>query len=636
MMTGDCDRLSARVMCVQPRGRLEMATAALLALLVAGCATPIGVRRVSEQAVYRQLTASAVSTDEPSAASEQFLQRLALRDAYDAQPAWTLAELRSGLGRLDEHDRLFVLAELSFLHAERTHDRTYDLAAALYAYAFLFPADRATTPDEYDPRLRMAVGVYNRAIVNGLATGNRDKEVDLSPRQLALPFGTLDLASDPSRFTYGGYQLVHFVPLDDLEIRGMRNRYRTPGIGATLAANIEVPAQGTADKWIPKRSKIPVSAFVRFADALAAVKLGTAHGAVEVYDADDTPTVGVDGQHVPLEFDPSAALAYRLEGAPIWDFEIAGFRRADFSPFQKETAQGLFMLNPYRPGRIPVVFVHGTASSPARWAEMINELMGDAAIARRYQIWLFLYNTGVSTGISAMRLREAIETAVHDVDPNGTDPALQQMVVIGHSQGGLLTKMTVVDSGTKFWDIISDVPFDQAKLSPETRDMTRRAVFVKPLPEVRRVIFIATPHRGSFWAGNIVGKIARRLTNLPGTLTHAAIELATLRPLQAAKTAWRPPTAIDNMDPKNPGLLALASMPIAPGVKANSIIAVQGSGPVETGDDGVVEYTSAHIDGVESELVVRSSHSTQAEPQTIEEVRRILYEHAGLTAAAAE
>ena len=54
------------------------------------------------------------------------------------------------------------------------------------------------------------------------------------------------------------------------------------------------------------------------------------------------------------------------------------------------------------------------------------------------------------------------------------------------------------------------------------------------------------------------------------------------------------------------------------------------SGPPEEGNDGVVKYTSAHIDGVESELVVRSGHSTQAEPATIEEVRRILYEHAGI------
>jgi len=616
--------------------RLQLAgVAAMSALLLAGCATPIGVRRVSEQQVYRHLTASVVSVGEPSAASEQFLQRLALREYWRTNPAWTLATLRSGLGGPDEHARLFVLAELSFLLAERSHDRSYDLAAALYAYAFLFPADPAAEPDAYDPRLRVAVDLYNRAIANGLSSGGKDAEVDLSPRTLALPFGSLELASDPLRFTYGGYRLTHFVQLDDLEIRGMRNRYRTPGIGAALAAKIDAPAAGGVDKWIPKQAKVPTTLFVRFADALAAVKLGTARGAVEIYDADETPIVGVDGQHVPLEFDPSAALAYRLEGAPVWDFEIAGFRRSDFRLTAMDTTQGLFMLNPYRPGRIPAVFVHGTASSPARWSEMVNELMGDPAIARRYQFWVFIYNTGVSTGISAMRLREGVQTALRDIDPEQKDPALQQMVVIGHSQGGLLTKMTVVDSGTKFWDLISDVPFDQAKLSPETRDLVRRSAFVKPVPQVKRVIFIATPHRGSFWAGNIVGKIARRLINLPGTFTRAAIELATLRPLQAVQTAWRPPTAIDNMDPKNPGLRTLASLPIAPGVRANSIIPVKGDGPVEDGDDGVVEYKSAHIDGVESELVVRSSHSTQAEPQTIEEVRRILYEHAGLSAAAA-
>ncbi len=346
--------------------------------------------------------------------------------------------------------------------------------------------------------------------------------------------------------------------------------------------------------------KVPITAFVRFSDALAAVKLGTAHGAVELYDADQTPTVRIGQEPVPLESDPSAALAYRLEGAPVWDFDIAGFRSADFNLAATDTSQGLFMLNPYRPGRIPVVFVHGTASSPARWAEMANELIGDPAIARRYQFWFFIYNTGKPIAVSAMRLREGIQEALHDIDPEGKDPALQQMVIIGHSQGGLLTKMTVVDSGTKFWELLSDMPFDQATLSPETRDFVRRSLFVTPVPSVKRVIFIATPHRGSFWAGNIVGKIGRRLVNLPGTMTRAAAELATLRPVQAAQTAWRPATAIDNMDPQNPGLRALASLPIAPGVRVNSIVAVKGSGPVETGNDGVVEYTSAHIDGVES------------------------------------
>ena len=131
-------------------------------------------------------------------------------------------------------------------------------------------------------------------------------------------------------------------------------------------------------------------------------------------------------QTVPLESDPSAALAYRLEGSPVWDFEIAGFRRGDFSiPGNQDGGDsGLFMLHPYLPGLIPVVFVHGTASSPARWAEMVNELLGDRAIGSRYQIWLFVYNSGNLIVLSAMRLRESLQAVRKDVDPQGTDPAL--------------------------------------------------------------------------------------------------------------------------------------------------------------------------------------------------------------------
>jgi len=56
---------------------------------------------------------------------------------------------------------------------------------------------------------------------------------------------------------------------------------------------------------------------------------------------------------------------------------------------------------------------------------------------------------------------------------------------------------------------------------------------------------------------------------------------------------------------------------------------VLGDGPINGKTDGVVAYESAHIDGVESEKVARSGHSTQGHPETIEEVRRILREHIG-------
>jgi hypothetical protein len=100
-----------------------------------------------------------------------------------------------------------------------------------------------------------------------------------------------------------------------------------------------------------------------------------------------------------------------------------------------------------------------------------------------------------------------------------------------------------------------------------------------------------------------------------------------LNPALAAQTAVHMPTAIDNMDGSHPFIKTLSSLPIAPGVEAHSIIAVKGDGPPEEGDDGVVKYTSAYIDGVASEFIVRDSHSTQATPATIEEVRRLLYAH---------
>lgn len=88
------------------------------------------------------------------------------------------------------------------------------------------------------------------------------------------------------------------------------------------------------------------------------------------------------------------------------------------------------------------------------------------------------------------------------------------------------------------------------------------------------------------------------------------------------------PTAIDNMSPNHPFVRTIAEIPVAPGVHAHSIIAVDADGPLENGGDGVVKYTSAHIDGVESEKVIRSPHSCQSNPNTIDEVRRILRLHA--------
>ncbi len=595
-----------------------------VAVLAAGCATPIGVKRISPQDANRALTANVLTTGKPGAPAQEFLYRLNLTEKFREDPANTIAALHAGLGQADESNRLFALAELSFDYAQHGGDRSYYLASATYAWAFLFPENPAVRPSCYDPRARTAMDLYNRGVTAGLASGKGD-EVDLNPRTIALPYGPLHVQVDPSGFKFGGYQLVRFTSLADFQVRGLRNRYRRRGIGAPLAASVSKSGEEHVDKWIAPRAKVPVTALLRFDDPRRGMSSGATHATIQLYDAEESRTIQMGDVSVPLESETTTTLAYQLEGAPVWDFEIAGFRSGDFSLVKSE--DNLFMLHPYHPGRIPVVFVHGTASSPARWAEMTNELMNDPVLGQRYQFWFFTYNTGNPVAYSAMRLREALQHALKDVDPEGKDPSLRQMVVIGHSQGGLLTKMTVVSSGTRFWDIRFQVPIEQADLSAETKDLLRRSAFVEPLPFVTEVVFICTPHRGSYLTENILGKLARRLVTFPATVTKAGVELVKFNPAGAAQTAWHMPTAIDNMDWSNPFLKTLAALPIAPGVEAHSIVAVQGNGPPEKGGDGVVKYTSAHIDGVASELIVRSGHSTQAVPETIEEVRRILYEH---------
>ena len=348
---------------------------------------------------------------------------------------------------------------------------------------------------------------------------------------------------------------------------------------------------------------------------------------LDLYPESETETVVIAGRTVPLEQEPSAALAWGLQEAPIWERELKGFFG---SVFQVGAKNQLVSMTPHRFGQIPVVFVHGTASSAGRWAEMINVLQADPAIRDRYDFWAFSYDTGNPIVYSAMILRDALTSAVKVLDPEGKDPGLQQMVVIGHSQGGLLTKMMVVNTGSQLYDAAFKKPIDELKISDETRDFVRRTMFVAALPFVKQVIFISTPHRGSYQAASdLVRSLVRRLVSTPARLVKGTAELLANREAFAVTEGGnRLPTAVDNMSPRNPFIKTLSIIPIDPGVGAHSIIAVKGTGPVEPGDDGVVKYESAHIDGVKSELVVRWEHSVQGQPEAILEVRRILLEHA--------
>jgi pimeloyl-ACP methyl ester carboxylesterase len=260
----------------------------------------------------------------------------------------------------------------------------------------------------------------------------------------------------------------------------------------------------------------------------------------------------------------------------------------------------------------------------------VNELQNDREIFGGYQIWLFLYNSGNPIAYSAGILAETLRRVVGQLDPEGRDPALRRMVVVGHSQGGLLARLMVVESGDAFWRLVGNRPLEELSLQPESQALLQRSLFFEPLPFVRRVVFVATPHRGAEAADLRVASWISRLVKLPASLTKLALDLATLGSDEFYLSALdRMPTSVDNMASGNSFLQTLAGLPIAPGIGSNSIIAVRGSGPYAEGTDGVVRYTSAHLPGVDSERVVQpSGHSVQRHQEAIHELRRILLEHA--------
>jgi hypothetical protein len=597
-----------------------------LIFLTAGCATPIGVNYVDQRTAYHSLTANILSTEQPSSFSARELMNANLYQRFEDEPEKALAEMHAGLAPEGDEDRLFALTELSFAHAETSGDKSYYLATAIYAYAFMLPGEHGTPPRAIDPRFRWAADIYNQALVRAAMID--EKSV---PRggTLKLPFGELTIDFNENDLVWAGFRLINFVPAADVEVRGLRNRYRIPGIGAALAAALEPLSETPSKEYarIPPRLRVPVTAFLRLDDPRGALASGKVKGKLEFYTPDSARTVKIAGVDIPIEYETTSALALTLEGSPIWDFELAGFRSGDYTVGQGNLRRGLFMLHPHRVGRMPLVLVHGTASSPARWAELVNELENDPRFWQKYEVWLFMYNTGNPIAYSALLLRDALAELVADLDPASTDPGLKNIVVAGHSQGGLLTKMTVIDSGMQLWPF--RVAPEELNVSAETLDLLTRGLIIKPLPFVKEVIFIATPHHGSYQALGIFGDLASWLVNFPGRFAKMSFDILTLQKQGVFLSPFSGiPTSITNMKPDNRFIKALSEIPIANGVVAHSIIAVDDDGPSEEGGDGVVKYSSAHIDGVASEKIVRSSHSMQGNPETIQEIKRILYDRA--------
>jgi pimeloyl-ACP methyl ester carboxylesterase len=650
-----------------------------------GCAS-IRVDHVHQPALLDAWRASAVLRDDVSPRTLQTLRQWNLASEYAKAPEEAAAKLREEVLRDPQSDLLFALAEINYVLGRKAekHDcgraTAYYYLCAGYAYHYVFdepprpetdketnrqadkennglvslspclPVSPSPPPRSsiFDPRFRLACDLYNAGLAKLIAAAQRVGQLD--PRhelRMPTPDGEgFALSVLHSGFTWKPEEFSKLLVCSDYSVVGLANQHRSYGLGVPLIAT-RAPATppsppragGGADAgrtFYPLEAAFPATAFFRFEGSLA--DLGTQRcGRLELYNPLTIQAIETAGQRVPLETDLTTPLAYFLARSNLGDItEYVGFLYGD----RIRAQTGIRMLAPYQPGKIPVVLVHGLLSSPITWAPVINDLQADPAVRERYQFWYYYYPTGTPYLSSAGELRRELDQLRSEVDPRHQDAALDNMVFVGHSMGGLISNLMTIDSGDDFWKLVSrDEPFDRLKLPDAARSELQQTFFFQRQSCVKRVIFVATPHRGSKLSPSPLGRLAKHLIQMPSEIKTIHADLIKDNPDLAKVLHDRAlPTSVDLLAPESPALLLMANRPRPEQVHYHTIYGDISTASTnlerwlagDSGDrgDGVVPYTSAHFDTADSELSVRADHfHVHHHPLAIQEVRRILMEH---------
>ena len=602
---------------------------------------------------HSALARSLSQFDKPSERTMETLTRQGLNKRYKTDPTRVLASLeRTAQGQKDGADLIYALAELNWLEGRR-HDQTklisFDrqrdqvldryLDALTYAYDYLFSPALAAGRQPSDPRFRLACDIYNAALERLIRTAlikgrvPMGEFIELTLRgQKAKVRLAVDEGSPWPRNEIGEMMFA-----SDYELTGVETQTRQYGVGVPMIAlrkklkSDDNPTTAALERFLPTEAAFPLTAFMHSKSRLEQPldKKGDEEFVVELIDPIRFRQVGSDPKALlPLEFDLTTPLAY------MWS-KSEQFRDADrekisnlIKPGDLSKKSGLTLLRPYEPGKIPVVMVHGLASSPLTWIPMINELMNDLRVRESYQFMLFAYPTGAHVPIAMSSLREALWQARSQFNTEGTAPDFDQMVLLGHSMGGLLCHSLAVSSGDRFWQLHSDRPFKEILGPPEVLTELRQFLFFEPMPSVRRVVYLATPHRGSDLSRGMIGRVSSSLIEDSDHIQKLLSTLIADNPDAFDRKRFRRlPNSIETLSTNNPVLTALMEMKSGPDVTFHSIIGANRPGPPADSTDGVVAYRSSHLDGVASEKLVRSDHSVQKSPEAIQEVRRVLIEH---------
>jgi triacylglycerol esterase/lipase EstA (alpha/beta hydrolase family) len=396
-----------------------------------------------------------------------------------------------------------------------------------------------------------------------------------------------------------------FVPSAEIKEKLVKKENHQEGVGGAL---IGVRIVNPPEKFVPARGiTAAVTATLDFhsKDATLALRRPAKQ-----------PIASVEGKSRPLAANFSAPINYYQPPGNLLIIGLMGGLRSN--RYMDKT--GLYFLQPYDPDRIPLVFVHGLFSTPFDWAQTINGLQADPEIRKHYQFWVFGYPTGNPILYSALRLREELARA------DKLYPNHRPYVVIGHSMGGMLTRMQVITVTRAMWEKALGETAKSIFRENSSDSLIVRATTFHANPRIKRVVFICTPHRGSEMASSGLGRFGTSLIALPFNIASAMTDaLSSAELVKLTGSGKRLPNSITGLKPSNPALPVVNSVPIT--VPYHSIIGDRGKDHCPDCTDGVVPYWSSHLEGAQSEVIVPGPHGACELPQTIAELDRILRLH---------
>ena len=402
--------------------------------------------------------------------------------------------------------------------------------------------------------------------------------------------------------------LYDLIPVDQVRYHGtyVKEDVTKDGIGAPLVAVRHLTVEHAAALFTAPAIYYGVTGVVEFEGSRCVLS---------VRDPLATETVQVEGRTYPIAANFTASLAMALAQEKPQKLGLVRLLR----PEKYASTARVARMEPYNPNKSVVLFIHGLMDTPATWVPLLNDLRADKDIRANYQFWFYSYPSGYPYPYSALILRHELDAIQKKY------PLRKPMVLVGHSMGGCISRTLITEPGTKLWLAAFGKPPEQTEMPEESKRLLKEGLIFKPRPEVGRVIFMSTPHRGSDMASNWLGRIGSMLVRTPMKLLTIGNTIAeAVTPDPAALALKRFPNSVDTLAPNNRFVVAINKIPITPGVPVHTILGDRGRGDTPNSSDGVVAYWSSHLDGAASERIVPSDHSSPLNADAIAEVHRIL------------